>query len=659
VGKSWQKITFADTQAPAYQRRLAWHADHANIGVRQGDTLQSIDIDDSALVRPFLELNPVLRNTAITKAVHGCQFHVRTKGAYPNSQATYALTHKTKTDSKGKPLAVIEWRCGGKGLGSQSVVSGVHPDKVPYQCNGKPVLEIKFDQIRWPDCVTLPWSESRKQPATSDVQPAQERVREGSVRLTEDDLFKKLSEEYGEPAYRNSRGRIIAINERFFAELLRAENYIVHEATEDRFYLYCAANGLWERATTHGLKSKLSNRIRQAEVQCRTRLRELDTEHNRRNIISLLRGIVERKDYFKNRPHAVHAANCMLVFEKQTFVRKPFAPEFLSRNQLTVTYDSKATCPRFESELLVPALGSDDLVIVKKMFGLLILGRNRPQRIFIFIGPGNTGKTTTGLVAEGLVGQENCAELRTTQLDGRFELARLVNKTLVFGPDVSSNFLLTKGAHRLKSIVGGDPLIAERKNSNEPFPFKGDLNALITANEDLLVRLHGDFDRSAWERRLCLLPFKREPIATRIFEFHRVLLKEEGSGILNYALQGLLDYYQDEAARGDLVLNSEQQARIESLLTQSEGFRTFLTTELVETEDNDVSVEELITAYAEYAKKKGWRVPKRQTLEEDAQDLMLQIWSTPKSNSVERNEKNVRGYRGIRLRREDENDPEP
>src|SRR4029450_1981191 len=123
-------------------------------------------------------------NTAITKAVHGCQFHVRTKGAYPNSQATYALTHKTKTDSKGQPLVVIEWRCGGKGLGSQSVVSGVHPDKVPYECNGKPVLEINFDQIRWPDCVTLPWSESRKQPATSDVQPAQERIREGSMRLT-------------------------------------------------------------------------------------------------------------------------------------------------------------------------------------------------------------------------------------------------------------------------------------------------------------------------------------------------------------------------------------------------------------------------------------------------------------------------------------------
>jgi phage/plasmid-associated DNA primase len=303
-------------------------------------------------------------------------------------------------------------------------------------------------------------------------------------------------------------------------------------------------------------------------------------------------------------------------------------------------------------------LGPDDLIVTKKMFGLLALGRNRPQRIFILIGAGNTGKTTTGLIAEGMVGQENCAELRTAQLDGRFELARLMEKTLVFGPDVASNFLMTKGAHRLKSVVGGDPLIAERKNSNEAFPFKGDLNALITANEDLLIKLHGSYDRTAWERRLCLIFFVGKPITTRIPFFHRDLLEQEGSGILNYSLQGLLDYYQDETACGDLVLSIKQQARIENLLTQSDGFRTFITAELVGTDGEDISVEELITAYAKYAKGKKWRMAKQQTLQEQAQELMFEIWGIGRSHDIERSEKNVRGYRGIRLRREDENDVE-
>jgi putative DNA primase/helicase len=471
-------------------------------------------------------------------------------------------------------------------------------------------------------------------------------------------LLEKLCQEFGPPAIGPRQEKI---NEKFFSALLQSENRLVREANEDRFYLYNAANGLWERTSVHSLKSRLSNRIRQAEAQWGIPpLFTLDTEHNRRNVISLLRGDVEKKDFFRDRPHAIHAANCMLVFEGETIVQKPFAPSFLSRNQLTVSYQPEADCPRFRKEVLAPALSHDDFVIVKKMFGLIVLGRNRPQRIFILIGAGNTGKTTTGLVAEGLIGRDNCAELRTAQLDGRFELARLVDKILVFGPDVASNFLMTKGAHRLKSIVGGDPLVAERKNSNESFPFKGDLNALITANEDLLIRLHGDFDRSAWERRLCPVRFDREhnPIKREIRFFHRELLEKEGSGILNFALSGLRDYYRDEKTCGDLVLSAEQTSRIENLLTQSEGFRTFISRELVETDGEDISVDELIVAYARYAKAREWRTPKQQTLQEQAEELMVQIWGIPRSHSVERGGKNVRGYRGVRIRGENEDDPD-
>jgi phage/plasmid-associated DNA primase len=655
--EGWQKITFADTQDPEYQRRLAFHVEQANVGVRQGEDLQSIDLDDDQLVEPFLAQNPFLRATTMTKAKRGCQFHLRVKGDYPNSQAVYKLAHKTKLGSDGKPLKLMEWRCGGGGKGSQSIVSGVHPEGVRYWCNEKPVLEIEFDQIKWPDCVTLPWkSEAPPQAQPLYTQPAAERA--GSVRLVSGDLLKRLTAKFKPPCRFNKSGEAVKFNERFFAELMKVENHIIHEANEERFYLYNPTTGLWERTNTHSLKSKLSDRIRQAEAEWRLPLVTLDTEYNRRNTISLLRGIVEERDFFRNRPHATHAANCMLVFENRAIVEKPFAPKFLSRNQLSVSYQPGAICPRFQKELLEPALSADDLASIKKMFGLLVLGRNRPQRIFVLIGGGNTGKTTTGLVAADLIGQENYTELRTAQLDSRFELARLVGKILVFGADVAANFLMTAGAHRLKSLVGGDPLVAERKNSNEPFPFKGDLNVLITANEDLLVRLHGDFDRTAWERRLLPISFNRDPIKLRIPFFNKILLAEEGSGILNFALAGLLDYYQDEALRGDLILSEEQTERIEKLLTQSEGFRNFISRELVAADGDEISVEELIEAYAVHAKGQKWRIPKRQTLQEQAQELMLEIWGIARSNSVERDGKNVRGYRGIRLRGENENDPE-
>jgi P4 family phage/plasmid primase-like protien len=349
----------------------------------------------------------------------------------------------------------------------------------------------------------------------------------------------------------------------------------------------------------------------------------------------------------------------MLVFENNNVVRKPFGPQFRSRNQLTVAYDPEASCPRFENELLTPALSPDDKSIARKMCGLMVSGRNRPQRIFILIGGGNTGKTTLGKIIEGLVGQENVVQLRTGQLDTRFELARLVNKTLAFGPDVHTDFLSSRSAHTLKSLVGGDPLTAERKNSNETFSFKGDLNVLITCNEDLLVRLRGAFDRSAWFRRLCLLLFVREPVALPDPDFPHELLAKEGSGILNYAIGGLLDYYKDEAECGNLALSPEQVARIDNLLTQSEGFATFLNNEVVEEDGQDISVDELLDRYGKYAKEQKWRTPKRRTLREQAQDLVWQVWGISESHSVQRDGKNVRGYRGIRLKEGEEHERDP
>ena len=174
--EGWQSIAFEATQAAEYQRSLAWHAEHANIGVRQGDNLQSIDCDDDELVKAFVDLNPILRDTTVTKAKRGCQFHLRVKGAYPNGQGVYKIAHKSKRGSDGKPLKVMEWRCGGGGLGSQSVISGEHPDGVRYWCNQKKVIEVEFDTIRWPAELTLPWvGESQKGDGAADTQEKPQR----------------------------------------------------------------------------------------------------------------------------------------------------------------------------------------------------------------------------------------------------------------------------------------------------------------------------------------------------------------------------------------------------------------------------------------------------------------------------------------------------
>jgi hypothetical protein len=100
----WEQLTLADTKAKKFQRCLERHAEKANIAIRHGSNLQSIDVDLPELVGPFLKANPLLANTAQTRAGRGRQFHIRAKGEYPNGQAIYNIKHKTKRDSRGQPF---------------------------------------------------------------------------------------------------------------------------------------------------------------------------------------------------------------------------------------------------------------------------------------------------------------------------------------------------------------------------------------------------------------------------------------------------------------------------------------------------------------------------------------------------------------------------
>jgi phage/plasmid-associated DNA primase len=421
---------------------------------------------------------------------------------------------------------------------------------------------------------------------------------------------RKLIDAFGPPSYHNEKDQPGRLNERFWSEFLALERIMIFERNEKKFYLYNETNGLYESLTAQMLKVHLSDLLREADAKwggCQG-IARLDTEKTRSAVIELTRGVVERRDFFVGRPWAIHCQNTMLVLEEGKINPKPFSPYFRSRNQLSVAYDKQAICDKFHTKLLDPAVSAEDKLLIQKMFGLMVLGINRPQRIFLLQGTPNTGKTTLGRLITVLIGRWNYSELRTEHLNERFETSRALDKTLLFGPDVKAHFLQTQGAHKLKSMVGGDPMDAERKNSNESFPFPGDLNVLITSNSRLLVKLEGDI--GAWQRRLIIIEFFGSGPTKRIDQFHEILLTHEGSGILNFALEGLLKYEHDHNLKGDIILSDTQKARVTGLLSESDGLRTFLETELVLTKNADLTDDEITTAFAKYARTKQWRLLK-------------------------------------------------
>jgi len=664
--KHWQTITFANTQTPTYQRKLAWAADHANIGVRQGPNLQSIDVDDDELVEPFLRSNPVLRDTTVTKGKRGVQIHVRVKGDFPNGMAVYKLAHRTKRDTQGKPLKAMEWRCGGGKKGSQSVVSGVHPDGVRYRfiCD-KPVIEIEFSKIRWPQSVAVPWLGESQVQSLAVIAPADseqrsgctkaKRVHEGSERLDEEELLGHLEQLHGQPIYKLRRDRP-TLNEPFFAALYAVENCVLFEADEQKFYQYDGRDGLYHFISEHQIIRQLERRLLLMSRRWK-KCFVLATLRSVRHLVGIVRhlkGQVEEKDAFAGDSNLIHVANGVLDLSGDEVKLLPFSPELKSRNGIPIEYVENATAEKFEK--LLSLISKDDGTLMLKFWGQFLTGRNLTQRILIHEGLPDTSKSTLAQIAKRLIGERNCTELRTKHLANRFEIGRLYGRTLVIGADVSARFLNEEGAYRLKAIVGGDMLDAEKKCSNVYFTLTGDFNVMLTANCRLTVRLTGD--RGAWERRLSIIEHQKKREGKRIENFARLLIDQEGPGILNLAIGGLRALREDLKSHGDIVHTDEQRGRIKALLDESDGLRLFLK-EQVQTKDrSNLTTDEIVQRFASYCAERNWTMASR-IVANQLPDLMLELFSVAKSNNIERvNEKGEttprKGYRGIDWRSEDD-----
>ena len=242
----------------------------------------------------------------------------------------------------------------------------------------------------------------------------------------------------------------------------------------------------------------------------------------------------------------------------------------------------------------------------------------------------------------------NCTQLRTEHLNERFELFRFLRKTLLAGVDVQADFLSARGAPVLKALVGGDIMDAEQKGGTGCFPIEGTFAVVITCNSRLRVRLEGDV--GAWRRRLLIVRYECPPPAKKIPDFGAHLVKTEGGGILNWAIEGLGDLLNDVEQRGDIALTPRQAGVVDSLLAESDSLRYFLNDRVERYVGGDLSIHEIVEAYAEYCPAHGWSPLPITVVQRQIEGLMLELFQTVKVNSIERDGKSAKGFRNVHFK---------
>ena len=96
-----------------------------------------------------------------------------------------------------------------------------------------------------------------------------------------------------------------------------------------------------------------------------------------------------------------------------------------------------------------------------------------------------------------------------------------------------------------------------------------------------------------------------------------------------------------------MVLTRRQHEIVDSLLAESDSLRHFLQDCLVVDEHRDVTVTELVEAYAAFCPERKWQALPITEVQSHLETLMLEIYGVTKRHDIKRNDKGQRGFNGV------------
>ena len=476
--------------------------------------------------------------------------------------------------------------------------------------------------------------------------------------ITEEiNLLNQLEEKYGTPIYpsRNAQS-ITGLNPLFLAHYFSFKLQLKFCLKKHSFTQYDNHRGVWDYLSDNNMSELLWTETYSTLKHIGNAEPHVFSRHIKPSIIStiqnLLKSILEYNDsesvtvkrYF-------HAANCMMVFDMKagTWSQEAFAPEFHSHYRSEIVYDAQKTCPRFLTELVQPAMTEDDIEILQLYLGQCLLTSNLSQTFLLLEGTPGGGKSTLVNIIEKMIGREHCSELRAAHTTGRFEIASLSGKKLLTGKDVSSQFMNNSGGRSLKFLTGKDTVTGEYKNSNKRVSVEGNFNIIITSNNTLRMKFDGDLE--AWRRRILIIKYQSAPPKEKITDFDDLLIEEEGSGILNWIMEGAKKLIQNGST---IPKNASQKLAVDNLLKSSDPLVYFVDSCIHPTPQSNITTAEVIEVFTIVCHNKKWDIPTDREIQKRLKSYMAEKHRASISHSVKRGGKSKRGYYNFQIRHPDQ-----
>jgi phage/plasmid-associated DNA primase len=454
----------------------------------------------------------------------------------------------------------------------------------------------------------------------------------------------------------NAKGEPSGPSERFWIDALAASKDFIFDPLCEAYFHF--SDGLWIRKTKAETRETVDSFIRQRmEGEGELNLDKLLSKRALDAIVERLAGhpCVAKRDAFANPPHGVILVeNGRIEISRDgkiKFGEGSGLREDLQQTRLPISYDPEADATKTEAWLTRIFSGrKEDVLAIAKMAGACLWGSNRWKKMTVIHGKANMGKSQIPLLIERLIGRQRVSEFETRRLGEKFEMRRFVGKVFLRAEDVEADFMTRTFADTLKQLTGFGSLRVEGKNSHEEFELRGD--KVICATSNFRLRVRADVDRSAWEERLVYLEadgkaFKREEQDSYFLDN---LFSSEGSGILNFALQGLVSLLTAGWERSE-----EQMARIKRVMEQGDSVAAWARACVGGNNDDPqrpgITISEAWASYLRWAEENKIEVWPERIWREMAVEALEKTWGKTTSNNLERGETVQRGWRGVSLRR--------
>jgi len=223
------------------------------------------------------------------------------------------------------------------------------------------------------------------------------------------------------------------------------------------------------------------------------------------------------------------------LLDMDTLTLSPHNPSYFSTVQVPYEYQPEATCPEFFKFIETVSCNTDSTAqMIKEMFGYCLSNGNPKHKVFYLYGDtARNGKSTTAKIICGLIGWGNVSTLSLGQIESENSsiLTSIMGKQINFSDEISSKYVESS---RL-TAMSSEGIVEINPKYKPSFLHVVKTKFLVACND--IPRFK---DPQGMKHRMISIPFQHHfKESERIERFDEVLLAKEGSGMLNWAIEGM------------------------------------------------------------------------------------------------------------------------